>query len=304
MKHLYIINPAAGGNKAGVAKTQEEIEAFARGLGDPYEIYMTKAPMDACRKVIEESELTDSLYVYACGGDGTLNECVNGAAQRANVAVTQYPCGTGNDFLRTFGQNNVSSFRDLQALAGGTVRQIDLIDCSGRYGMNICSIGIDARVGADVHKYSSIPIIGGATGYIVALVVNVIKGVKQKFLITTESGSQEKVVTLVCACNGRFYGGGFNPIPDALPDDGIIEYLVVDGVSRLKVAQVVGKYAKGKYREIEDLITHIRGSFIGIKSEHEFVVNIDGEVIYTRNICFRCVPKGVNFIFPVCFEVF
>jgi len=298
MKHLFIINPVAGGKKGRAHEVEREIRMIAENLSDPYEIYITKGPMDACRKVAEDANFTDSLRVYACGGDGTLNECANGAALRENVAITHYPCGTGNDFIRTFGQENVSKFRDLSALVSGTARPLDLIDCNERYGINICSVGMDARVGADVHKYSSIPIIGGATAYVVALIVNIIKGVAQKFRITAEGTSQDKDITLVCACNGRFYGGGFNPVPEAMPDDGQLEYLIIKAVSRFKVASIVGRYAKGKYRDLREYISHISGRSMEIEREHEFVVNIDGEIINTKKICFNIIPKGVNFIFP------
>jgi YegS/Rv2252/BmrU family lipid kinase len=298
MKHLFIINPVAGGKKGRVYKVERAIRAFAESLDDPYEIYITKEPMDACRKVAQEAELTDNLRVYACGGDGTLNECANGAALRKNVAITHYPCGTGNDFIRTFGQENVSRFHDFRALINGTVRPLELIECNDRYGINICSVGIDARVGADVHKYSRIPIIGGATGYVVSLLLNVIKGVAQRFRITTEEGTQDRDITLACACNGRYYGGGFNPVPEALPDDGQLEYLIIKAVSRFEIASIVGKYAKGKYRELSNYISHRRGRRIEVESDRKFVVNIDGEIIHTKKICFNVVPKGVNFIFP------
>jgi len=304
LKHLFIINPLAGGVKGRLEEAEREIRTFAETLADPYEIYITKSPMDACRKISEEAESAEMLYVYACGGDGTLNECANGAANRMNVAITHYACGTGNDFIRTFGQGNLDKFRDLRSLAEGTIHPLDLIDCNGRYGINICSVGIDARVGRDVHKYSSIPILGGATGYKVALLVNVIKGVTQRFRITTKDGVLERKLTLICACNGRFYGGGFNPVPDALPNDGIIEYLIIDGVSRLRVAQIVGRYAKGLFRELPDVITHIRGIHMEIECSHEFVVNIDGEIISAKSIYFRSVPKGVNFIIPSGIEHF
>ena len=298
MKHLFIINPVAGGKKGRFAETEQEIRSFVSELEDPYEIYVTTAPMDACRKVAEEADRCDRLRVYACGGDGTLNECANGAAGRENTAITHYPSGTGNDFIRMFGKADMELFKDLRMLANGDVRQLDIIDCNGRYGINICSVGIDARVANDVHKYSKIPVIGGATGYVISLVANVVRGVKQRMRITVDIETLEKDVTLVCACNGRYYGGGFNPVPDAIPDDGILEYLVVDGVSRLKVAQIVGKYAKGQFRELEDVISHIRGGRMEIESEREFVVNIDGEIIKASKICLDLVPKGINFIFP------
>ena len=298
MKHLFIINPIAGGKKGRYEETKKEIEECVINLNDPYEIYITKSPMDATNKIIREAETEELLYIYACGGDGTLNECVNGAALRENVVVTHYPCGTGNDFIKTFGKENVYKFRDLQALINGEVKSLDLINCDGRYGVNICSVGIDARIARDVHRYSSIPVIGGATGYVVSLLVNVIKGVKQNVRITYDGNKIDRPTTLICACNGRFYGGGFNPVPDAIPDDGIIEFLIVDGVSRLKVAQVVGKYSTGRFRELGNLITYIRGESMLIESEKEFVLNIDGETFPAKEISFVMVPKGVKFLFP------
>jgi len=298
MKHLFIINPVAGGKKDRQKETEQTIKKFAETLKDPYEIYITNAPMDAYRKIIEDAEATESLRVYACGGDGTLNECANGAANRKNVSITHYPCGTGNDFLKTFGRENINLFRDLEELSTGTVRALDLIDCDGRYGINICSVGIDARVGADVHKYSSIPVIGGATGYVVSLIVNVIKGVTQHFRIRIDDIVIDKKITLACVCNGQCYGGGFNPVPDAVPDDGILESLIVEPVSRLKVAQIVGRYAKGRFREFPDLFTYIRGNGMEIEGDKEFVVNIDGEAIFAKKISFKLVPKAVNFVFP------
>ena len=304
MKHLFIINPGAGGIKGQLDEKEREIRKFADCLRDPFELYRTKAPLDALHKVTREAETADMLYVYACGGDGTLNECVNGAVKRANVAVTHYPCGTGNDFIRMFGKEDMQKFRDLRTLAGGEVRPLDVIDCNGRYGLNICSVGVDARIGADVHKYSGIPIIGGATGYIVSLVVNLIKGVTRDFRISVEDVVLDGKFTLVCACNGRFYGGGFNPIPDAMPDDGVLDFLITNPVSRLKFIMVVGKYAKGRFREYPDLMTHVRGSYMEIESGREFAVNIDGEIITAKKTCFKLIPKGVNFIFPHEMEYF
>ena len=298
MKHLFIINPVAGGIKGRVEDIQREIANFAEELDEDFEIYITKAPMDAASKVAQEAKRGERLYVYACGGDGTLNECANGAVGLENAAITHYPCGTGNDFIRTFGKEDIDRFRDLHALTNGTVRPVDLIDCNGRYGINICSVGIDARVGRDVHKYSKIPLIGGATGYVVALAVNIIKGVKQKFRIITAEETFDRAITLACACNGRYYGGGFNPVPEASPDDGILEYLIIDGISRLRVAQIVKRYAKGRFRELNNIIKYIRGSNMEIESEREFVVNIDGEIISAEKISFNVVPKGVNFLFP------
>ena len=304
MKHLFIVNPKAGDKKDGGEALVSEIKRFAAELDDPYEVYITTGPMDACEKVAAEADKCDKLHVYACGGDGTLNECANGAAGRANTAITQYPCGTGNDFIRMFGEADMHKFSDLRKLVNGTVRPVDLIDCNGRYGMNICSVGIDARIGTDVHKYSKIPVIGGATGYIVSLIVNLLKGINSEFTVSTSENTYSGEFSLICACNGRFYGGGFNPVPEAMPDDGQIEFLIVKGVSRLKLVRIINKYAKGRYRELEDVITHYRGETMQISGGSEFVVNIDGEAIYASRVSLKLVPAGINFIFPMEMEFF
>jgi len=298
VKHLFIINPIAGGKNRHFEKTKEEIQRCVEKLKDPFEIYMTKGPLDATNKIKEAAQSDEKIYVYACGGDGTLNECVNAAVNRENVVVTHFPCGTGNDFIKTFGKENAHKFCNLESLIAGEVRALDIIDCDGRYGVNICSVGIDARVANDVHKYSKIPVIGGAAGYVVALLANIIKGVKQNVKITYDDVIHETPTTLICACNGRFYGGGFNPVPDAIPDDGIIDFLIVDGVSRLKIAQIVGKYADGKYKELRNFITHIRGTEMLIEGNSELTINIDGEIIKADKISFKLIPKGVKFLFP------
>jgi diacylglycerol kinase family enzyme len=103
---------------------------------------------------------------------------------------------------------------------------------------------------------------------------------------------------LACACNGRYYGGGFNPVPDAMPDDGFLDFLIVKGVSRLKFLKVIGKYAKGRYKELTDIISYIRGKNMKIQGETEMAVNIDGELIRAKDVVFRLVPLGVRFLFP------
>lgn len=151
MKHLFIVNPVAGG-KDRREYVAEQARRALEGSEDAYEVYVTTAPMDACAKIAAEAASGEELRVYACGGDGTLNECVNGAAGRSNVAVTHFPCGTGNDFIKMFGEEK-ARFSDLADLVRGEVRPFDIIECCGRYALNICSVGIDARIGTEVHQY-------------------------------------------------------------------------------------------------------------------------------------------------------
>ena len=296
MKHLFIVNPAAG-KKDAYHATISHIKESMAALELPYEIYVTRGPMDACEKIKSESKNPEALRVYACGGDGTLNECVNGAAGMPHVSVTHFPCGTGNDFIKMFGPD-AGKFRNISALVHGNACPVDLIKVNDRYSINICSVGIDARIGTDVHKYIHIPLIGGSFGYIVSLVVNLVKGITQRLVIHTQDQTYSGCFSLVCACNGRFYGGGFNPVPDAIPDDGIIEFLVIKDMSRLKFLQIVKKYAAGKYKQLSDYITHIRSDAMQIQSETDIAINVDGELMVGKEILFSMHHRGINFVFP------
>ena len=302
MKHLFIVNPTAGGHDR-TALVSEEAGRYFSSHGGDFEVYTTRAPMDVCSKIEQEARAGGELRVYACGGDGTLNECVCGAAERPNVAVTSFPTGTGNDFIKMFGEEK-SRFHVMEELIGGEVRPIDVMLCNGRYCANICSVGVDARIGTEVHKYSHIPVIGGATGYVVSLVVNFVRGIKRPMRIRCGNQEFDGDMSLVCACNGNHYGGGFNPVPEARPDDGVMDILVVDGVSRLKFLKLVGAYAAGGYAGMPKYITHLRTQHIEIDSPEEFVINVDGEALFSNHLDLRLIPGALRFIFPAHMDYF
>ena len=301
MKHLFIVNPTAGG-KDQTGEVREKVEKAFSGREGEVEIYVTKAPMDAPEKIKKEAASGGHIRVYACGGDGTFNECVLGAAKLDNVAVCPFPTGTGNDFCRMFGDEK-DMYRDLDALVEGWEHPIDLIDCNGRYSANICSVGIDARIGTSVHQYSKFPIIGGATGYVVSLIVNVFKGITRKMRIRAEGFSAEGSHTLVCACNGRFYGGGFNPSTTARPDDGILDVFIVKKVNLLTLARLIGKYAAGKADDYPEYITHLRTDRVEISFNEENVVNLDGEALFAKEVKMQLVPGAMKLVVPrgMCF---
>lgn len=296
MKHLFIVNPVAGPRDSTEYVTELAQSVFSDSL-EEFEIYVTGAPMDACRKIAEDVKFHDDLRVYACGGDGTLNECVNGVVGLPNAAVTHLPCGTGNDFIKTFGEER-PLFSDLKNLIDGEIRPMDAISCNGRYSINICSVGIDARIGTEVHKYSSLPLVKGIGGYLISMLVNVIKGVTRKMRIYLNEKVFSGEITLVCACNGRWYGGTFNPVPTSRPDDGVLDFLVVDKISRLTVAKLIKLYATGRYAECPEHITYMRGTHMEIDSDEVMVINVDGEAIYAKNLVVDVISDAVNFIFP------
>lgn len=98
MKHLFIVNPAAG--KKG---STQALEDLLDKLSFEHKVVYTEGEGHA-RQITElAAAVKEPIRIYACGGDGTLNEVVNGAAGHDHVAVTCVPKGTGNDFLKVFG---------------------------------------------------------------------------------------------------------------------------------------------------------------------------------------------------------
>lgn len=296
MKHLFIVNPIAGG-KDKTKEVRSRVEKAFLGRSHPFEVYVTRAPLDAVDKIRREAGSGEELRVYACGGDGTFNECANGGALLENVAVCPFPTGTGNDFCRMFGDKK-ELFRDLDALLDGSVHSIDLIDCNGRYGANICSVGIDARIGTNVHKYSRLPLIGGATGYVVSAIVNVLHGIARPMRIRCGGLTIEGEQSLACVCNGQYYGGGFHPSLTARPDDGLLDMFIARKVSLFQFARLIGKYAAGKATELPAYVTHVQGAEMDIQFESEDVVNVDGEALYTDHVTMKLVPRSLRLVVP------
>lgn len=298
MKHLFIVNPVAGKHN-NLEEISRNIQAVMESLEFDYEIYVTKKPMDAVHFIKNRAANSEKLRIYACGGDGTLNEVVNGAAGFSNVEITHYPCGTGNDFVKIFGED-MPLFSDLHALAKGESLPIDLIKVGDRYGVNICSVGVDARIGTDVHKYSKLPLIKGLGAYILSLIVNLIKGIGREMSISIdEQNFPTAKYTLLCCCNGSYYGGGFHPVPEARPDDGQLDFLVVKNVSRIGFIRMVGRYAQGRYKELPHMVTHVSGNKLKLSAPKEFVINIDGEAITSNTTEFELVSGALRFVMPL-----
>lgn len=297
MKNLFIVNPTAGGKDHSDEIREKVEELFSRRHEKNYEIYITKAPLDAVDKIRLEAQREEHLRVYSCGGDGTFNECASAAALLPNVAVCPFPTGTGNDFCRMFGHEQ-ELYKNLDAVIDGWETPIDLIECNGRYSANICSVGIDARIGTSVHKYSSLPLIGGAAAYVVSAIVNMFQGISRNMRIKSREFFTEGKHTLVCACNGRFYGGGFNPVPDAMPNDGIMDILICKKVSIFTFAALIYKYSRGRADEFTKYITHLRTDEIEIGFDEENVVNLDGEAIFTDKVHMKLISSALNLIVP------
>ena len=295
MKHLFIINPAAG-SRNQTEDYRKKIAAVCEAKGLDYSIRVSGAPGRCCKIAREAAETGEEYRIYACGGDGTLNEVVNGAAGFDNVSVTVFSGGSGNDFARMFSDPN--AFKSLERLLDAEEVTFDLIKCNDNYSLNICSVGLDARIGHDVANYKRIPLLSGFRAYAVSTVVNVVRGISEHYVVEVDGQRFDGNFTMICACNGRFYGGGFCPVPAADPTDGKLEVLLVKEVSRLKVAQVVGAYKDGKYANFPNLIRHFSTDHVRIICDKPTGINLDGEKREGTVIDMHIADEKLRFFYP------
>ena len=295
MKHLFIINPAAG-SRDRTQESSEIIHKICRSRGLNYEIRVSTAPGE-CTRIAREAAMTGEDYrIYACGGDGTLNEVAAGVAGFDNVAITVYSGGSGNDFAKLF--DDPKAFFDLHRLMDAEEVTFDLIRCNNDIAMNICSVGLDARIGTDVSSYKRIPLLSGFRAYAASTVVNVIRGIAEHYVVEVNGETIDQEFTFVCVCNGRYYGGGFNPIPEADPTDGKLDILLVDKVTRTQVPFIIGKYKDGRYKELADIARYIKADSIRITCDKPSPISIDGELRTAKVVEMSVAKEKIRFFYP------
>ena len=295
MKHLFIINPAAGSYNR-TDEYSEIIHKTCRARKLNYEIRVSTAPGEAIRIAREAAETGEELRLYACGGDGTLNEVVAGAAGHDNAAVTVFSGGSGNDFVKIF--DDPKAFFDLNRLMDAEEATFDLIRCNEDVALNICSVGLDARIAADVARYKRLPLLHGFRAYLVSTGLNVVKGLAEPYIVEINGERFDGEQTFVCVCNGRFYGGGFNPIPEADPTDGMLDVLLVKKVSRLQVAELIGKYKNGRYKEIGHVARYLKTDHVKIRCPKPCAINLDGETRFAQEVVMKVADEKIRFFYP------
>lgn len=296
MKHIFIINPAAG-KRDNRQRVYAMAEALEQKHGLDVSCMLTKSHGHATQLTRSIAETGEAVRFYACGGDGTVNEVANGIAGFDNAAMTVIPIGTGNDFLKNFGPEMLPKFMDAENLWNGEVQQLDLIDCNGKACLTIACSGIDARIAESVHDFSSS--ISGKGAYLASVAVNFIaRGIGQHWTVTLDDEVIEDDFALVAMCNGRHYGGGFTPMLEARMNDGLLHTILVKKISKLQFAALFGKYGSGRHGEVSPDIIRVSDAKVVRIQGRDIVTCLDGECSHSNDITLRLSDKKLNFFGP------
>lgn len=296
MKHIFVINPAAGQGKS-LDFIKAKIEAVTKKYDLDYEVYVTEKKGDGIEYVEERSKSGEELRFYACGGDGTLYDVVNGAYGYKNVQVAVVPLGSGNDFIRLFGTQE--EFLALEDQIEGVPVELDLIKCGNEIAINQCSMGMDAEVCAMQGKIKKLPLVTGEGAYYIGCLYALMRKFRNRFTITIDDNEVISKDCLFCFCgNSRWYGGGFMAAPLAQPDDGLLDFVIVEAsMSRAKLATLLNKYKRGEHLDW-DITTFKRGKKLTIHSDAPAAVNVDGECKFVTDTSFELIEKGMTFVVP------
>lgn len=298
MKHIFIINPHAGGRDQ-TSHIYEIADHLREAHGLECACMLTDRPGGATEMARKLAETGEAVRLYACGGDGTIHEVAGGIAGFPNAAMSCIPTGTGNDFLKNFGAD-AAKFTDAENLWDGPVFPLDLIDCNGHLCLTIACNGIDARIADSVHQYGSSPLLHGRNSYLASVAVNFLfKPIGRHWKVWLDGEALEDDFALVSMCNGRYYGGGSMPVPEARMDDGVLHTVLIKNVPKATFARLFAPYSAGEYRKLpQNLIRVSTAKTVRIQAEEDIVTCLDGESLRSREVVMRLADKRLNFFGP------
>lgn len=296
-KYIFIINPAAGKQ----TRQTELLNQIRIALPpDAYELQFTSCEGDGARiaaRCIEQHK-NENIVLFACGGDGTFFEVINGAAGRVPVGV--FPCGSGNDFIK----NIVSpqSLLDVNAQIHGHAVPLDLIRCNGKYVSNVCNIGFDADIAYKMNRFRRLPFVSGKAAYILATVYCFFRRMGYPMTVQIDDGqpvSGEFLFTVIA--NGQTYGGSFRGAPQASVHDGLIDVCLCRKLSRLTLLQFVRSFQKGTYLEkkgISRWIDYRKCKKVRITMPEATVTGYDGNITHTTQVEAEILPAAMQLMIP------
>ena len=288
--YYVIANPVAGRKKVN----QNYIDTI-RYLNEnkiDYQLYETKQyedPLFVAKKISEE--VSEGGNIIVIGGDGTINEVINGLNNYSKWNIGIIPAGSGNDIASKLNIPLKNPIEALKLIINQTPKPIDLISVNGLRCINIAGSGIDIDVLMRFEKYTHLK---GKFRYFWALLVTILKFKWHEFEISIDDGEFFKMEGFItAACNGSSYGGGIRICPDAIVDDGHMDYVFAKKIKRITIPYYLIKLMKGKINQYSFYIRkHCKK--IVYQSEKEFYFNIDGKLVKSNRFECNLLPQALN----------
>ena len=271
MKHIFIINPTSG--KGDGAQAVPLIRSEIEKLKLDAEIIVTEYAGHA-QEVAASLPQDRDLIVYACGGDGTINEVLNGLKPGIRMGIL--PCGTGNDYYRMIDSRKLSFAKMLHETLTGRYVEVDYGITRNERFHNCTTMGLDARVNdLAIELYHKYPLPRFSV-YGLAAVICALKPQPFEITVKTEQGTLKTRAILTAVMNGSCYGNGFTAAPQADLQDGLFDICIIEPVSLFTFFRFLPAYRKGNHTRLNPC-RMLRASHVSITLNHAIAMQSDGE---------------------------
>ncbi|MGE5550974.1 MAG: diacylglycerol/lipid kinase family protein [Bacteroidota bacterium] len=286
MRVKMILNPIAGRGRG--QKVKDDLLAALRQSGVEFDAAFT-GQRGAGRLLARQAVADGFDLIIAAGGDGTVNEVVNGIAG-SQAVLGVLPLGTGNDFAAMMGMPKDLRV-GLDRILHGPRLGVDLCRVNDRFFASSVGAGFDGEVCYTAnHKYRHLR---GMAVYILSVLSTILSYQPRRVKLTVDGREFDREILLVAVVNSRTYGGGMLVAPDAAVDDGLFEICLADKMSPARVALNLPRFIKGNHLSLPE-ITMIRGREIVLESQTPIYYQVDGEVMEDTRLTFRLIPLGLT----------
>jgi diacylglycerol kinase (ATP) len=296
---VFLVNPASANGATG--KRWPELAHRAGLLGLSGETLFSERPghlIELAREAVDGG----ARLVVAVGGDGTLNEVVNGIAGR-DVELATIPLGTGMDFVRTYGVP--TKFDDAVRVAvAGTTRTIDAGrvhyrtwggEEADRWFANVGSVGMSGAVAQRANGMSKA--FGGKATFFYALTRVFLEWENTEVTVTLDDGEHRGRMHDVVVANGVWHGGGMKLAPDAAPDDGLFDVVLIGDIGKVDFLTTAPKIYKGRH-VAHPKVEVLRSRRVEVDAAEPLPIEVEGEQIGTTPAVFEVVPGALRLRVP------
>lgn len=300
-KYLLISNPkAASGRRSKLIPEIATRLSNYSGTGTAAVEIFQSQHAGHIEEHLGKCDLKPFAAVIAVGGDGTLHEVLNGLYQQNQddrIPMGLIPAGTGNAFSRELGLTPDNLGRAIEIIAKGNLRKIDTASyrCDGqlRYFLNIISMGFAVDAGLSAKKLKWL----GNSAYTLGTLWQTLFLKTSSYEITIDGKTENVEAVLASISNSRYTGTSFLIAPEAKLDDGLLDFLLLGKISKLKILRLFPTIYTGKHIHYPEISIR-KARKITIKTRQPLILSPDGEFNGTTPVEIECLPQDLEFLWP------
>jgi len=297
---VFLVNPASDNGATGRRWPEIARRASSAGLNGRALLSERAGQLS---ELAAQAVADGASLLVVVGGDGTVNEVANGVAENDAVELAVIPRGTGWDFVRTYGIPH--KLDDAIAVArDGTARTIDLGRGSFRtwageesaaFFANVASVGMSGAIARRANETTKA--LGGKTSYLWATFAVFARWRVSELRVSVGDQTRRGPMHDVVIANGRFFGGGMMICPEAAPDDGLFDVLLIRDLTKRDLLFTLPKTYRGKHLP-HPKAEVLRGRVVEVEAEEPVPIQLDGEQPGTTPARFEIEPRGLRVRVP------